>query len=192
VREDERPPWHLLDAIEEAADRPPLDGHLAALSRATTSPKPWRDTGPMPALSAAARTDARSAASHAAQQAKLAAGALAWFAGTRDETRSADDAFVSRLAAEVVERREQAALIRCIFGNPFRPVAVAPAWLAWGDGTVPKLAAGIYAERAFDRAPILADALEDAGCAEGSILSHLRGSGTHARGCWVIDLILGK
>jgi hypothetical protein len=90
------------------------------------------------------------------------------------------------------EYREQADLLRCILGNPFRPVAVAPCCLAWNDGTVPKLAQAIYEERAFDRLPILADALEDAGCTDEAILSHCRGPGPHARGCWLVDLILGK
>jgi hypothetical protein len=54
------------------------------------------------------------------------------------------------------------------------------------------LATGIYSEKAFDRLPILADALEDAGCTDAAILSHCRGEGPHARGCWVVDLILGK
>ena len=76
--------------------------------------------------------------------------------------------------------------------NPYAPTAVDPAWLAWGDGAVANLAAGIYADRAFDRMPILADALEDAGCADEAILSHLRSPGPHVRGCWALDLILGK
>lgn len=67
-----------------------------------------------------------------------------------------------------------------------------PTWLAWCDKTVPKLARAIYEERAFDRLPILADALEEAGCADADILDHCRQPGEHVRGCWVIDLILGK
>jgi hypothetical protein len=54
------------------------------------------------------------------------------------------------------------------------------------------LAVGIYKETAFDRFPILADALEDAGCDNADILNHCRGPGPHVRGCWVIDLLLGK
>jgi hypothetical protein len=85
------------------------------------------------------------------------------------------------------------ALLRCIFGNPFRPApSLAPAVLAWNGGTVPKLAAAIYEERAFDRLPILADALEDAGCTDADILGHCRGGGEHVRDCWVVDLVLGK
>ncbi len=79
--------------------------------------------------------------------------------------------------------------IRCIIGNPFRPVVCDP---SWRTSTVVGLAAAIYADRAFDRLPILADALEEAGCANADVLAHCRGPGPHARGCWVVDLILGK
>jgi hypothetical protein len=90
------------------------------------------------------------------------------------------------------EGAHQSTIIHDIFGNPFRPIALAPSWLAWSDGTVGKLAQGIYDERAFDRLPVLADALEEAGCADADVLSHCRGPGPHVRGCWVVDLILGK
>jgi hypothetical protein len=76
--------------------------------------------------------------------------------------------------------------------NPFRPVSLDPAWLAWNDGTVVRLAQAIYDGRAFDRLPVLADALEDAGCTDAGILGHLRGPGPHVRGCWAVDLLLGK
>jgi hypothetical protein len=76
--------------------------------------------------------------------------------------------------------------------NPFRTVSVRTLWLNWNDGTVPKLARSIYDERAFDRLPILADALEDAGCDNADVLAHCRGPGEHVRGCWVVDLLLGK
>ncbi len=78
-------------------------------------------------------------------------------------------------------------LLRDIFGNPFRPVIVEPQWLT---ETVLALAAGIYADRAFDRMPILADALEEAGCDHADILTHCREDGPHVRGCWVVDLVL--
>jgi hypothetical protein len=83
---------------------------------------------------------------------------------------------------------QQRSLLHCIVGNPFRPVAVDPAWLT---PTVLSLAEGIYADRAFDRLPILADALQDAGCEDANILGHCRSDGPHARGCWVVDLVLG-
>jgi hypothetical protein len=88
----------------------------------------------------------------------------------------------------------QAALLRDIVGAlAFRPLSrLIAAWLAWEGGTVPKLAASIYEERAFDRLPILADALEEAGCDAAELLTHLRGPGPHVRGCWAVDLVLGK
>jgi hypothetical protein len=90
-------------------------------------------------------------------------------------------------------RHFQARLLHCIVGPlPFREVPLDPAWLAWNDGTVAKLAASIYEGWAFERMPIFADALEEAGCDNPDILSHLRGPGENVRGCWVLDLILGK
>ena len=84
---------------------------------------------------------------------------------------------------------DRARLARCVFGNPFRLTAVDRTWLS---STVLALAAGIYEERVFDRLPILADALEEAGCSDGDVLGHCRGGGQHARGCWVVDLLLGR
>jgi len=81
-------------------------------------------------------------------------------------------------------------IVRDIFGNPFRPVTPEPSWLT---STVLALANGIYEEKAFDRMPILADALQDAGCNNPDILDHCREpNGVHTRGCWVVDLVLGK
>jgi hypothetical protein len=100
-----------------------------------------------------------------------------------------------RAAFSLLEKRERECLsvmFREIFGNPFRQVVIAPNWLAANDGAVPKLAQGIYEERAFDRMPILADALEDAGCTDSYVLRHCRGPGPHVRGCWVVDLLLAK
>jgi hypothetical protein len=87
---------------------------------------------------------------------------------------------------------KQADLMRCVYGNPYRPVAIAPEWPRWKDGTVRNIAQDIYDERAFDRLPILADALEEAGCANRDVLNHCRSDAAHARGCWVVDLILNK
>ncbi len=81
-----------------------------------------------------------------------------------------------------------AALLRCLFGNPYKPLAV-PAEQRTPD--VLALASTIYNERTFTELPALADALEEAGCAEAAALAHLRGPGAHARGCHVLDAILG-
>jgi hypothetical protein len=94
---------------------------------------------------------------------------------------------------------EQAALCRDIFGNPFRRVAVDPAWLASQGGTVARLARAAYDNRQLpsgllDNAHIavLADALEEAGCQDPQILDHLRSGRDHVRGCFVLDLLRGK
>ena len=79
--------------------------------------------------------------------------------------------------------------LHCVVGNPFRPVTFDP---LWRSETAVALASAIYADRAFDRLPILADALEEAGCDLPDVLAHCRGPGPHARGCWVVDGVLGK
>src|SRR5262249_24211602 len=81
-----------------------------------------------------------------------------------------------------------AALVREVLGNPFRPAGCEP---AWRTETALALARRVYDERAFERLPILADALEDAGCDGAGLLAHLRGGGDHVRGCWALDLVLG-
>jgi hypothetical protein len=79
--------------------------------------------------------------------------------------------------------------LRDVYGNPFRPVSFDP---LWKTPTALALANAIYTDRAFDRLPMLADMLETAGCSNPDILGHCRGPGPHVRGCWVIDLVLGK
>jgi hypothetical protein len=93
---------------------------------------------------------------------------------------------------EKEERGRQAAILRDIFGIPQRPVSVDPAWSRWNDSCAVKIARAIYEQRRFDDLPVLADALEEAGCTDADILAHCRGPGPHVRGCWVIDLLLGK
>jgi hypothetical protein len=85
--------------------------------------------------------------------------------------------------------RSRAALLRCIVGNPFRPETEDPAWMT---PSVVALAKAIYDERAFDRLDELADTLQGAGCNNAAFLAHCRDPGEHARGCWVVDSILGK
>ena len=80
------------------------------------------------------------------------------------------------------ERTVQARRLRDVFGNPFRPVAFSQ---EWRTDTAVTLARTMYESRDFSAMPILADALQDAGCDNDDILSH-------ARGCWVVDLVLGK
>jgi hypothetical protein len=94
------------------------------------------------------------------------------------------------------ENRAQSYLLREVFGNSFRPVSRR---LARHSPSVSALALAAYDERIMPsgeldgaRLAVLADALEDAGCGDAAILSHLRGPGPHVRGCWALDLILGR
>src|SRR5262245_46417857 len=103
---------------------------------------------------------------------------------------------------DVDDRRERAArkllagFLREVVGNPFKPPRFEA---AWRTSTVVQLAQGIFEDRAFDRMPILADALLDADCDEEAVLRHCRGTELHAkesvqhvRGCWVVELALGR
>ena len=88
------------------------------------------------------------------------------------------------IAAEVVP------LVHDIFGNPFRKAKYKA---AWRTSTALLLATQMYDSREFSAMPILADALQDAGCDNEDVLNHCRDAGaTHVRGCWVVDMVLGK
>lgn len=80
-------------------------------------------------------------------------------------------------------------LCRDVLGNPFRPAAFDP---SWRTSTVLALSRQMYDARDFSSMPVLGDALEEAGCGDEPVLSHCRGETPHVRGCWVIDLVLGK
>ncbi|MCI0703344.1 MAG: hypothetical protein L0241_19875 [Planctomycetia bacterium] len=83
-----------------------------------------------------------------------------------------------------------ARFLRELFGNPFRPVEFDP---AWRTDTALQLARQMYESRDFSLMPILADALQDAGCDNEEVLNHCRDANTtHVRGCWVVDLVLDK
>ena len=86
-------------------------------------------------------------------------------------------------------RKLQADIVRDIFGNPFRPVTFSPDWCT---GAAVALARTMYESRDFSAMPILADALQDAGCDEDTVLEHCRRPGEHVRGCWVVDRVLGR
>jgi hypothetical protein len=86
-------------------------------------------------------------------------------------------------------RAVQAALLRDVLGQPDR---IRPLQASWRTASVVALAKEIYDDRAFDRLPILADALEDTVCDDSEVLNHCRSVGRHVRGCWVLDLVLGK
>jgi hypothetical protein len=92
------------------------------------------------------------------------------------------------LIVGTVSNRCLSGLFREVLGSTLHRVSATPR----RSPTMVALAQTIYTDRAFDRLPILADALEDAGCTDAEILAHCRGPGPHVRGCWVVDLILGK
>jgi len=105
--------------------------------------------------------------------------------------------------ARLVERPARAAvlaeayaahlgLVREVFGNPWRAPASAPGPGPQDCADAVAIARRAYAEGDFLTLPVVADALEDAGCAEADLLAHLRGPGPHVRGCWALDLLLGK
>ena len=112
-----------------------------------------------------------------------------------DSIETTDETETTYAAKVLSEQARQCRVLRCIFGNPFRPVTLGP---AWRTPIVLCLAEAAYDDRSLpsgtldpDRLAVLADALEDAGCSDADILSHLRGPGLHVRGCYVVDRLLG-
>jgi hypothetical protein len=114
---------------------------------------------------------------------------------------AANAALAASRAGKGDEKSTPCALLRCLFGSPFRPPpAIPPSVLAWNGGCVVELANAIYEERALpggtldgNRLAVLADALEEAGLDDEEVLHHLREQGqSHVRGCWVVDLLLSK
>jgi hypothetical protein len=121
----------------------------------------------------------------------VTAGHAAWAAAHAQGQRP-----LSGSAGEVAERQQQAGMLRDIFGNPFRLVSIPP---AWQTSQVVAVAQAAYEQRELPagtldttRLAVLADALEEAGCTGQEVIGHLRGPGPHVRGCWAVDLILGK
>jgi hypothetical protein len=190
-----RSTWHLLtdersrravEVAERYADGEATGEEMAA-ARAAAEVVALDPTGDdaWEAAEAVARDAAWDAAEAVAWKAAWAAARAAWDAA-EDTGAAAWDA-------------ASAALLRDIFGNPFRRVRVESAWLAWQGGIVPRLAQAAYEHRHLPeghldpaRLAVLADALEDAGCQDDELLGHLRGPGPHVRGCWVVDQLLGR
>lgn len=158
--------WDLAETEALAADRDPPDTLTYATASTGVSNPPT-----IPSATSCLDTAASAAACAGAENAQ-------------------DDEYDATYeTAWTQERHEQVRLIREIFGNPFRPVSVNPSWLTWNDGTVVKIAQSIYDDRAYDRLPVLADALAEAGCHDADILGHCCNPGPHVRGCWVVDLL---
>ena len=97
----------------------------------------------------------------------------------------------NNLGAWGAERAAQAAILRDLF-SPFQAVTLDPAWLTRNGGTVARMAAAIHESGDFGGVPVLADALDEAGCEDRTLLEHCRGPGPHVRGCWAVDLLLGR
>ena len=194
--------WHLLPAegrrlvegVEKVADG---RGDLQRLNEAgyRLSPRWDKDSIQASRTSQAAVSAARVGTTPEARYAGAnawgyAANALAWHATVKvppwQFARPTWD------AAEKAAHEAECDLLRDVFFPYFRTVGVAPAWREWHGGAAVKIAQEIYDRRRFEELPILADALEDAGCDERAALDHCRGPGPHVRGCWVLDLVLGK
>jgi hypothetical protein len=169
--------WHLLDERSrndvEHAER--VAEGLARL------PRTRRDV-----FSEAEVAVSGTLATHGFDAARVAAENTALMVGFDAALKGMFNDYTPRIVAE---RAAQSDLLRCIFGNPFRALNAEPAWFT---PTVIALAQAIYEERAFDPLPVLADALEEVGCENSDILNHCRQTGEHVRGCWVVDLVLGK
>jgi hypothetical protein len=185
-----------VEVLERAADQVATDEERAAAARAAES------------AAEVARKDADNIASPESVSAGAiyAAAAAAW--AVHGAFRNADPAFIV-CAANLGERGGgvyclpdvQAAMLRDLFGPlPFRLLPpLAPAWLGWNEGTAGRLAEGVSDDRRLPEGTldptslaVLADALEEAGCDQADLLGHLRGPGPHVRGCWAVDLVLGK
>jgi hypothetical protein len=121
-----------------------------------------------------------------AQGRSIGVSGVAWVVLTKDYWAAVEAA---RFAGEDEDEAMQCAYVRDVCGNPYRRVRFAAEWRT--DAAV-ALAKVIYEDRDFEGMPLLGDALEDAGCVDVNILDHCRVPGPHIRGCWVVDLVLGK
>ncbi len=167
---------HAVDVAERAADGEASAAELGVAHGAIVTTR--RTPGGIP---------------HYTEGRRRAAYDAAWYTSEREMWRFKEVAdSVQTLAVRPGVSAEVCHLIRDVFGNPFSPTKLVPVRLDWNDGTIIKLAQAIYRDHAFDRLPILADALEEAGCADAALLDHCRGPGPHVRGCWVVDLLLSK
>jgi hypothetical protein len=175
---------HAVETSERYADRQASHAELKAARAAAWEARSAVGVLEGPARAAAARGMLWEA-SRAAIDVRAAIGSWA----CRDVESREEEVRVFHVA-DTAERRAQSALLRDIVGNPFQVSPFDPAWLQWQGGTVVRIAQTIYDERRFADLPILADALEEAGCTQTAILDHCRKAAEHVRGCWVVDCIL--
>jgi hypothetical protein len=185
----DKPYRHAVDVAEQYCDRlaGPSDRAAAEESAGRVA---WWGGGAGPLWEAAWYTDPAGGA--LANSADPDAPAVLAMAAAMADAGAGAELCVCWATALGARPAGQAALLRDVMHAPFRPVLFKSAWRVWNCQTVSKMARSIYDQRAFDQLPILADALEDAGCTEPAVLGHCRSGGEHVRGCWVVDLLLGK
>jgi hypothetical protein len=189
---------NAIDVIERIADGEASSHELEVIHEAAcealAESKPERKKWPVEDIArviSLPKRDAKGSAQGTAGWVTLTVGQRAWKAAAGEKNRRWQKKTMRTAWNE--ERRRQCSLLRDIFHNPFQQFpCIDSAWVAWNDRTIHKLAHLIYDEKVFDRLPILADALEKAGCTNPDILNHCRMPGPHVRGCWVVDLLLGK
>ena len=200
--------WHLfageggraaVEAAERFADGLATGEELAGALAAAESAFSGSGGAAFAAWGAAADGTNFSAAGGAGYAAKEAAQAAAGLPHLPTDSSPWEwthpEDFAAKEGALRAERAHQASLLRDAF-NPFHPASASPAWQA---PQVVALAQAAYDQRELPagtldvaRLAILADALEDAGCDQPDLLGHLHGPGPHVRGCWAVDLLLGK
>ncbi len=203
---------HLVDRRSrnavEVAERV-ADGRASESERQEAYTAAWAAVG-ADAVTLASEVDAARAAGRTVQpeafQAALFTAREAGYVPTdllEEELADVEATTVPEAVPDDVEYGEdscQCHLLRDLFGNPFRAApAVASSWLSWNERTIVRLAQSVYEDRILPegtldkaRLAILADALEEAGCADEEILGHCRSPNDHVRGCWLIDLLLGR
>ncbi|MDY3556401.1 hypothetical protein R5W24_005566 [Gemmata sp. JC717] len=178
VGEDLHTAHRRIEIETRSGPRPPKDVRASALLEAQYSALRELSTAVAVSISRSGLgQDAVRAVQSAAQTAALRTAIGDW------QVRAAAS------DAGCAEELAQAELVRDLFTDRFWFVVPDPVWFT---PDVLALANYIYNDHAFEQMPILADALQDAGCESGRVLDHCRGPGPHARGCWVVDLVLGK
>jgi hypothetical protein len=188
----EEPDRKVVEVVERFCDRKASGAELAAAREAALQSAMWGsgDNCPGPLwLAGWFGTEEMGAWANAPDP--NAPAVLAW-ASTLERAEDIPGLLLPWATALGLEPAIQAALFRDVMHAPYRVVSVRAQWKIWNKGCVVNLAHSLYEERAFERLPILGDALEDAGCIDPDMLLHLRGTGPHVPGCWVLDALLGN